>query len=398
MTASTVLTQKVSIEPMMERTVGGRYNIHRRIDAGSFGEVYAGVDVQTNQEVAIKLEPVKTRAPQLPYESKLYLLLAGGVSVPRLHWFGTEAEYHVLVIEQLGRSLEKAFQLCHHRFSLKTVLMISDQTICALEYMHRKCFVHRDVKPDNFMIGGGNKSSQIFVIDFGLSKKYRDSRTLEHMKFAQGKSLTGTARYASVSTHKGSEQSRRDDLESLGYCLIYFLKGSLPWMGLDGKDRKDKCDRIGEMKANTSFEELCEGLPREFVMYFQAVRGLGFADDPNYSLYRQWFRSLFIRMGYVYDGQYDWIGIGPRPRARSNQTHASAPASTVTQTSDRTLERLASMDAEIGPLGLEGVSPISPVRGFIVQPPPLGDSQESMGTPGSGEKIPSFDFDFFGGG
>jgi hypothetical protein len=166
-------------------------------------------------------------------------------------------------------------------------------------------------------------------------------------------------------------------------------------MGLDGKDRKEKCDRIGEMKANTSFEELCDGLPREFVMFFQAIRGLGFTDEPNYSLYRQWFRSLFIRMGYVYDAQYDWIAIGPRPRARSNQPHPAALTSTVTQTSNRTLERQASVDAE---MALEGGSPISPARGFIVRPPPLGDSQESMGTPGSGDKIPSFDFDFFGGG
>jgi serine/threonine protein kinase len=383
----------------MATMVGGRFNVHRRIDAGSFGEVFAGEDVKTQTEVAIKLEPVKARAPQLVYESKIYMLLAGGVSIPKLHWFGTDGDSRVLVIDHLGKSLEKAFQLCRHRFSLKTVLMIADQTISALEYMHKKSFLHRDVKPDNFLIGPDSRKSQIFIIDFGLSKKYRDSRTQEHMKFAQGKSLTGTARYASIHAHQGFEQSRRDDLESLAYCFVYFLKGSLPWMGLDDQDKKSKYNRIGQMKANIPMEELCDGLPREMVMFFQAIRGLEFPDEPNYALYRQWFRSLFLRMGYVYDSEYDWAALGLRPRSRSNQPAPGAMTSTVTQTSNKTLERQALLDAEIAPCLLEltgaEMSPISPARDFVVTPPPLGDSSDSGGIAASGDGPPSIDFDFF---
>lgn len=302
----------------MEITVGGHYHVRRRVGAGSFGEVFAGEDVQTHEEVAIKLEPVKTRAPQLLYESKLYLLFAGGVCVPRLHWFGTESNYHVMVIDYLGKSLEDLFQQCNQRFSLKTVLMIADQTICALQYIHNKSFIHRDIKPDNFLIGTNAKQNQIFVIDFGLSKKYRDPHTHNHIHQATGKSLTGTARYASVSALKGLEQSRRDDLESLGYCFLYFLRGSLPWMGLDAKDRKQKYERICEVKNATTFEELCEGYPHEFVEYFVEVRKLGFEEEPNYGYLREIFRKLFINQGFIYDYDYDWVAQRKRNRAVNN--------------------------------------------------------------------------------
>lgn len=315
----------------MEIYVGGHYQLRKKIGAGSFGEVYLGEDVQEHEKVAIKLEPVKIRAPQLIYESKLYLLFAGGICVPRLHWFGTEANYNVMIIDYLGKSLEDLFQICNQRFSLKTVLMIADQCISALQYIHHKSFIHRDVKPDNFLIGSGNKSSQIFVIDFGLSKKYRDPKTLEHMKFQTGKSLTGTARYASINALKGYEQSRRDDIESLAYCLLYFLRGSLPWMGLDAKDRKQKYERIRDVKQSTKIEDLCNNLPEEFAIFLQKVRALDFVEEPDYAGYRKMFYDLFIRLGYVYDYQYDWVPIFNAKR----NTHRSNPETNQESTDHR---------------------------------------------------------------
>ncbi|KAH0788932.1 CK1 family protein kinase [Histomonas meleagridis] len=293
----------------MEITVGGHFKLHRKIGSGSFGEVYSGEDTKTHQIVAIKLEPNKTNSPQLTYESKLYLIFSGGVSIPKLHWYGNEANYRVMVIDYLGKSLEDLFQLCHQRFSLKTVLMIADQCISAIQYIHNKSFIHRDIKPDNFLIGVGNKKSQIYCIDFGLSKKYRDPKTHQHIKFVQGKSLTGTARYASINALGGCEQSRRDDMEALGYCFLYFLRGSLPWMGLDAKNRKEKYERICCVKASTSLEDLCDGLPHEFLQYMQLVHELNFTDEPEYARYRQLFRDCFIREGFVYDYQYDWVEI-----------------------------------------------------------------------------------------
>lgn len=212
----------------MEIRICGKYRLGRKIGNGSFGEIYLGTNIQTNEEVAIKLESVKTRNPQLLYESRIYRIIQGGPGIPAIHWFGVEGEFNILIIDLLGPSLEDLFNYSHRRFSLKTVLMLADQMLSRVEYMHAKNFLHRDVKPDNFLIGLGRKCNLLHVIDFGLAKKYRDPKTNQHIQYVEGKSLTGTARYTSINTHLGIEQSRRDDLEGLGYVFMYFLRGSLP--------------------------------------------------------------------------------------------------------------------------------------------------------------------------
>jgi len=156
-------------------------------------------------------------------------LLRGGTGIADVYWYGIEGDYKCMVMEVLGKSLEDLFQYCNRRFSLKTVCMLADQMITRVEYMHGQNFLHRDMKPDNFLMGPSHKSRTVYLIDFGLSKRYRDAKSGEHIPYRDGKSLTGTARYASVNTHIGVEQARRDDLESIGYILLYFLKGSLPW-------------------------------------------------------------------------------------------------------------------------------------------------------------------------
>jgi serine/threonine protein kinase len=161
------------------------------------------------------------------------------------------------------------------------------------------------VKPDNFLSGLANKQC-IYIIDFGLAKRFRDIKTGEHIPFRSGKSLTGTARYASLNTHLGFEQSRRDDLESLGFVLVYFLKGSLPWQGLKAKGKTQKYEAIKEKKANVTMDSLCEGLPEEFKTYLTTCRALKFDQTPNYSNLRGLFKSLFIRKNFEYDYAYDW--------------------------------------------------------------------------------------------
>ncbi|CAO1945248.1 unnamed protein product [Urochloa humidicola] len=290
----------------MEPRVGNKFRLGRKIGSGSFGEIYLGTNIQTNEEVAIKLENVKTKHPQLLYESKIYRILQGGTGIPNVRWFGVEGDYNVLVMDLLGPSLEDLFNFCSRKLSLKTVLMLADQMINRVEFVHGKSFLHRDIKPDNFLMGLGRRANQVYIIDFGLAKKYRDTSTHQHIPYRENKNLTGTARYASVNTHLGIEQSRRDDLESLGYVLMYFLRGSLPWQGLKAGTKKQKYEKISEKKVATSIEALCRGYPTEFASYFHYCRSLRFDDKPDYSYLKRLFRDLFIREGFQFDYVFDW--------------------------------------------------------------------------------------------
>ncbi|MBA0860157.1 hypothetical protein Goshw_014600, partial [Gossypium schwendimanii] len=272
-------------------------------------------------------EPVKTKHPQLHHESKLYILLQGGTGIPYLKWFGVEGEHNIMVIKLLGPSLEDLFNYCNRKLSLKTALMLADQLINRVEYMHSRGFLHRDIKPDNFLMGLGRKANQVYIIDYGLAKKYRDLQTHKHIPYRENKNLTGTARYASVNTHLGVEQSRRDDLESLGYVLLYFLRGSLPWQGLKAGTKKQKYDKISEKKMLTPVEVLCKSYPSEFISYFHYCRSLRFEDKPDYSYLKKLFRDLFIREGYQFDYVYDWTVLKyPQLTSSSKQRPSSGKA------------------------------------------------------------------------
>ncbi|AQK53700.1 Putative casein kinase family protein [Zea mays] len=307
----------------MEHVFGGKFKLGKKIGSGSFGELYLGVNIQSGEEVAIKLESVKSRHPQLHYESKLYMLLQGGTGIPHLKWFGVDGEYNVMVIDLLGPSLEDVFNQCNRKFSLKTVLMLADQMITRVEYMHTRGFLHRDIKPDNFLVGLGRKANQVYIIDYGLAKKYRDLQTHKHIPYSifnrsiDGQSLVLTKENLSyimvglvIEVYPvlapTQEQSRRDDLESLGYVLMYFLRGSLPWQGLKAGTKKQKYDKISEKKMLTSIEALCKSYPSEFITYFHYCRSLRFEDKPDYSYLKKNFRDLFIREGYQLDYVFDW--------------------------------------------------------------------------------------------
>lgn len=174
------------------------------------------MNIISGEEVAIKLESVKAKHPQLEYEAKVYKTLAGGVGVPFVRWFGVECDYNAMVIDLLGPSLEDLFNFCNRKFTLKTVLLLADQLvrvpscpalltpqISRIEYIHSRNFIHRDIKPDNFLMGIGKRGNQVNVIDFGLAKKYRDPKTHLHIPYRENKNLTGTARYTSINTHLG---------------------------------------------------------------------------------------------------------------------------------------------------------------------------------------------------
>lgn len=306
----------------MDKIFAQRFKLIRKIGAGSFGQIYICDDLETHTKVALKLESTKNQVPQLPYEAKLYDVLKGSCSVPQMYYHGSEGHYNVMAIDLLEKSLEDHLCEGKNKFSLKTTLMLADQMISAVEFIHNKNYIHRDIKPDNFVMGTGKNANKVYIIDFGLSKRYRDQFTHQHIPWVDGKSLTGTARYASVNALRGVEQSRRDDMEALGYVWIYLMKGSLPWMGLKAKDQRQKYEKICEVKAKTQIEELCKGYPEEFVTYFREIKKLHFTDTPNYAYYRQMFRSLFLRMGYTYDFVYDWTQ--PKEKVSSGKSSNSS--------------------------------------------------------------------------
>ncbi|KAL0204987.1 hypothetical protein P9112_000294 [Eukaryota sp. TZLM1-RC] len=315
---------------MVPTIVGDKYRVAKRIGTGSFGEVFLGTNITTGEEVAIKFETLKTSHPQLIYESKLYRLLAGGIGIPHVRWFGVEGDYNVMVMDLLGPSLEDLFTLCGRRFSLKTVLMLADQMISRIEYVHQRNFLHRDIKPDNYLMGTGNKQNIVHLVDFGLAKKYRDHKTHAHIPYREHKNLTGTARYASINTHLGIEQSRRDDLETLGYVLIYFIRGSLPWQSLKATTKREKYEKISERKMSTPVETLCRGFPTEFCTYLNYTRALRFDDKPDYAYLRKLFRDLFHREGFQYDYVYDWTqlsrdDVDRRSKSSSPQEEVAQP-------------------------------------------------------------------------
>lgn len=304
-----------------ELRVGGKWRIGRKLGAGSFGDVYLGTHVETMAECAIKLESVKTKNPQLIYESKLYKLLEGGIGVPHVHWFGIEGDFNVVVIDLLGPSLEDIRSICGGKMSLKTVLMLGDQMVNRLEFVHSKNFIHRDIKPDNFLIGLGRSANVVYSIDFGLAKKYRDSKTGHHIPFRDGRNLTGTARYASLNTHLGMEQSRRDDLEAVGYVMAYLLRGTLPWQGVRAKG-KEKYKAIMNRKLAVPPEKLFHNFPDGLVTYLNYCRALRFEDRPDYGYLRGLLKDLLVKEGHVHDYVYDWTRGASRRQAPQEEPHS----------------------------------------------------------------------------
>lgn len=324
------MNHRVSNGPQVttDMRVGRKFRIVRRIGSGSFGDIYSGVNVISGEEVAIKLESTSARHPQLDYEARVYRALSGGIGIPFVRWHGTENDYNALIMDLLGPSLEDLFNFCNRKFTYKTVLLLADQLLCRLEFIHARSFIHRDIKPDNFLMGIGRRGNQVNMIDFGLAKKFRDPRTHLHIPYRENKNLTGTARYASVNTHLGVEQSRRDDLESLAYMLVYFVKGGLPWQGLKAQTKRQKYERIMERKLCITAEALCRGLPHEFQHFLSYTRNLRFDDKPDYVFLRRILRDLFVRQGYQYDYVFDWTYYRQAEKDRAPVEQFNADPST----------------------------------------------------------------------
>mmetsp|Transcript_109602 Transcript_109602/g.353800 ORF Transcript_109602/g.353800 Transcript_109602/m.353800 type:complete len:363 (-) Transcript_109602:40-1128(-) len=271
----------------------GRFQIVEKLGSGCFGEVYRGVDAAGGLEVAVKFEPRKSSRPQelqLAHEAQVLELLSCSPETQgfaRFLYSGEEGSCRCLVMERLGKNIEDRLQACRGVFNARTTVLVAEQVLRSIEYLHSRGIVHRDIKPENFMFGLREKQHHIHLIDFGLSKVYFAKK---HVAMST-RSLTGTVRYASVNTHNRMEQSRRDDLEAIGYMLAYFLRGVLPWSGLNARTLEEKCELIKRRKMKTPLPELCQGFPVAFQEYLAYCRMLGFTARPDYA----WLMELFAK-------------------------------------------------------------------------------------------------------
>ncbi|KAK7859168.1 casein kinase 1-like protein 1 [Quercus suber] len=238
----------------MEPSISNKYKLGPKIGSGSFGVIFHGTDVLTGEEVALKHEHVETKHPQLMHESRVYKILQGGTGIPNVKWSGVDGNYNVLAMDLLGENLEELLKICGNKLSLKSVLMLADQMIDRIEFVHSKSYLHRDIKPDNFIMGRRSKDNEVFIVDFGLATKYRHPSSYNHIPY------------------------------------------SLPWQ-IKAATQKKKSEKVREIKDSTSIEDLCHGCPIEFACYFHYCCSLHFDTKPDYGYLKRMFRSLFSREG-----------------------------------------------------------------------------------------------------
>jgi serine/threonine protein kinase len=297
------------------------------VGCGAFGEIHLAYDVNMKALRAIKFEMANHKNPQLKHEYSVLEQLnkhdlnnnsqptnvVGSdtfTGVPKVYYFDRlEHKYNFMVMEFLGPSLGDLFQLKERNFGLETVLMLTIQILTRIEYIHEKGFLHRDIKPENFVIGLNEKSNMVYLIDYGLSKRYKDKNSGQHIPYRENKQLVGTVRYASINAHLGIEQSRRDDLEGIGYVLVYFYLGRLPWQNKTDKG-KPLTQKITEKKLTTPPELLCKKMPREFSYYFHYCKNLKFEDRPDYNSLKCMFAELLssrMKIHNIKELVYDWF-------------------------------------------------------------------------------------------
>ena len=279
--------------------------VNRQLGKGGFGQIYLGRNIKENTPIAIKVEDSSNRS-HLHLEYEILKDIQGGIGIPRIFKYRQGQKHNYLIMELLGKSIEKLFSDNEKCFTYKTIFQIGYQMIERIQYVHYKGYIHRDIKPGNFVIGRGEKNKIIYIIDFGLSKKYIDLETNKHIPYKEGKGLTGTARYVSLFTHYGIEQARRDDIESIAYNLIYFAKGKLPWQGVKTKNKKEKHKKIMESKLANTPGILCMGLPDEFEKLLKYSRKLEFEEEPDYKGIKTMFKNYIINNGDTMNMEFEW--------------------------------------------------------------------------------------------
>ena len=294
-------------DPILNKKYFSKYKAIKKLGEGSFGKVYKAV--YKGEYYALKFESHSDGQNLLEGEATIMSYLKGP-NIPLIKSFGFSGDYNILVMQLLGQSLEDIFNK-REKFSIKTTAMLGYQILNVLQFIHDKHIIHRDIKPDNFVMGLNEYNAILYLLDFGLAKKYRSSKTLVQYPYIKKKKLTGTARYASIHALEEMEQSRRDDLESAGYVLMYFIRGNLPWQGLKIKTKDNRYQKILDKKKATTSEELCANFPIEFKQYIDYTRNLGYSENPDYEKLRKNFINVVKKtLGENFDFIYDWTTKG----------------------------------------------------------------------------------------
>lgn len=285
----------------MTLIIDGKYKILSRLGDGGFGMIFKGINIFTNEEIAIKIEK-KNESSTLRNEAKIYNYLERITGLPKLRNFGSEGNYNYIIIDLLGESLEKLKNKCGGKFSIKTVLLIGIQMLQRIQEIHSKNIIHRDIKPDNFLM---NKN-KLYIIDFGLAKCYIQSDN-KHIEFVENKGMIGTVNYVSINVHNGITPSRRDDLESVFYVLLYFLVGELPWntkaSGIHNQIERYQLIRREKLELINN-KDILNFVPNELITFFLYCRNLKFDEKPNYKYLIQLFVELYTKMNT--NIVYDW--------------------------------------------------------------------------------------------
>ncbi len=272
----------------IDNILSNHYIITRKLGSGSFGEVFEALD-KYNNKYALKIEEKNVKRAKLQQEYQIYRSLKQVklFNIPKLFQFIETTDYNILVIELLGSNLEEIFQQYNRRFDMNTILKLGYEIINIIQKFHQSGYVHCDIKPTNFLIHFDKNVSDIYIMDFGLSKLYINNNS--HIPISNITSIIGTPRYASINVHNGIHPSRRDDLESICYMLLYFAKTKLPWQGIPNTQKHLMHQNISQIKLNTSVAELVKDLPKCFELYLLYVRKLKFNEEPNYNYLKQLF-------------------------------------------------------------------------------------------------------------
>jgi casein kinase I family protein HRR25 len=289
-------------DDILNQTFFNKYLCIKKLGKGSFGSIYQAK--YNNEEYALKFEQRKKNIELLQNEAAIMNYLKGP-NIPTVKSYGITSKYNILIMQLLGKDLEKYLKR-RKKFSIKTVCMLGFQMINILENIHEKHILHRDIKPENFVMGLNQYSNVVYLIDFGLAKKYRSITTLIQYPLTMKKRFTGTARYASINALKGYEHSRRDDLESLGYIFVYFLKGELPWQKIKAKNKEEKYNKILQKKLEISSKELCRGIPTEFEIFLDYIKKLKYEEKPDYDKLRNLLDKIMKDENYKNDYIFDW--------------------------------------------------------------------------------------------